>query len=181
MAKLPLVKCCICQIRDIDRDVTVEDVDYIRKGTKYYHMKCYNDWKKSTPLTDKEYEPFIFDFLSRDLKVKYDYFKVKQQMENFKKQNMTIKGQFFALKYFYEVKKGDWAKGYGGIGIVPYVYQEACTYWVNKEKESNGIIKKIEQQMIENRERKKKVVRKKTTKKKFAVDLGAIGEMENDE
>ena len=43
-----------------------------------------------------------------------------------------------ALVYFYEIKGGDKSKANGGIGIVPYVYQNAYNYfyelWLAQQK-----------------------------------------------
>lgn len=145
----------------------------------YYHKKCYEDWKKGNPVDDEEYVDYIFDFISRDLKVKYDFFKISAQIEKFKKDNMTVKGQFFALKYFYEVQHGDWNKGHGGIGIIPYVYRESCEYWAAKERANKGIIQQIESQMAEARAQEPITIRRKRKKKKDAIDLSIIKEMED--
>ena len=183
MAKLALVKCCICNERDIDRNVLVEDKDYIRKGTKYYHIKCYEDWKSSKPTTDEEYKGFIYDFLSRDLKVPYDYYMIEAQIKKFTKEHQyTIKGIFFALKYFYEIKGGDWDKGYGGIGIVPFIYNESRAYWILRERESNGIVAQIEQQMKEAEKREvKTVIRQNKKKKKYTMSFDEIERMDNND
>ena len=184
MAKLPLVECRICKNKDIDRNTQQEGVDWIMpsKGW-YYHKSCYETWKQSTPATDEEYRAFIFDFIARDLKVSYDYHMCKAQIDKFVRENrMTVKGIFFTLKYFYEVKHGDWNKGHGGIGIVPYVYNEACAYWVSREKKTKGVVADIERQMREAEQRQKKIVTKKSIQpRKFEVNLDAIEEMEDDE
>ena len=184
MAKLPLVECRICKSKDIDRNTQIEGVDWGGRWIIWnYNKSCYDNWKQSTPATDEEYREFIFDFIARDLKVSYDYHMCKAQIDKFVKENkMTVKGIFFALKYFYEIKGGDWNKGHGGIGIVPFIYNEACTYWYNREKKTKGVVAEIERQMrdAENRT-KKEVVQKKTQPRKFTVDLNIIEEMEDDE
>ena len=38
---------------------------------------------------------------------------------------MTAKGMYFALKYFYEIKKGDVSKSENGIGIIPHIYEDS--------------------------------------------------------
>jgi len=176
-----ICECVLCHVRNIKRSEMVEEVDYIRKGTKYYHMKCYRDWKESTPAADEEYKAFIYDFLSRDLKVSYDYHMIEAQLKKFTKENKSMKGIFFTLKYFYEIKKNDWDKGHGGIGIVPFVYIEACNYWVARERESNGIVAQIERQMREAETREKKVIVRQTKKKKkYEMDFDAIERMEDE-
>ena len=173
-----MAQCRICKI-DIDK----EHDDWVMPSKNwYYHRKCYEDWKHATPATDEEYKAYIYDFISRDLKVSYDYHMCEAQRQKFVKENMTNKGIFFALKYFYNVKQNDWDKGHGGIGIVPFIYTESCTYWANQERKNNGIIAEIEQQMRAASERQIKVVAKKQTKpRKFEVDFSVLNDLEDDE
>lgn len=174
-----MAECRICkQIIDKEKD------DWIMPSKNYYfHRKCYEDWKKSEPLVDEQWRSFIYDFISRDLKVPYNYHMCEAQINKFMKEHkMTMKGIYFTLKYFYGVKKHDWNKGHGGLGIVPYVYNEACSYWVAQEKLTKGIVADIERQMREATDRYKKVVvRKPVPNKKSKVDLSSIAEMEDEE
>ena len=125
-----MAECRICK-QQIDK----EKDDWVMPSRNYYfHRKCYHDWKKTEPLVDEEWKPFIYDFISRDLKVSYNYHMVEAQLKKFLKEKMTMKGVYFALKYFYDIKGNDWDKGNGGIGIVPYVYRESCTYWQRENK-----------------------------------------------
>ncbi len=181
MAKLPLVECRICKGK-IDRNLEKEGVDWIMPSKNwFYHKKCYTDWKNSEPATDEEYKHFIYDFLARDLKVKYDYHMIEAQRKGYlKEKKMTNKGIFFSLKYFYEIKNGDWSKGHGGIGIIPFVYNEACAYWVARDKESKGICAQIERQYKQATERGQKVVHQKKKSKKKQIDLSLIEEMEDE-
>jgi len=107
---------------------------------------------------------------------------IEAQLKKFVKENKyTMKGIFFTLKYFYEVKHNDWNKGHGGIGIVPFVYSEACTYWVLKERQSSGIVAQIERQMRAAESREKKVViRQSKKRKKYEMDFDAIERMEDE-
>jgi hypothetical protein len=147
----------------------------------YYHLKCYNDFKNKAALTseDGDWVGLIYDYLARDLKVDYNYYMCEKQRESFVKKNkFTNKGIFFALKYFYEVKHGDWSRGGGGIGIIPFIYEEACNYWVNKEAKETGIIARIEQQMRElQKEETVKVTRRKPTTRKGVYNLDDILKM----
>lgn len=180
--KLPLVHCRLCK-EPIDRNEEKEGIDWIMASRNwFYHKKCYESWKQSQPKEDDEWIDLIYDFISRDLKVPYDYFKCETQRKKFLKEDMTNKGIFFALKYFYEVKHGDWNKGYEGIGIVPYIYVDSCRYWTKKEKEGAGILKKIEEQMKEARARGRKVIHKKNKgkDKTLKIDFSTINEMESE-
>lgn len=170
------VKCRLCK-EYIDKE---KETGWIMpKNRQYYHKKCYEEWKASKPENDEEYIAFIYDYISRDLKVPYDWFMCEAQRKKFVKDEMTNKGIFFALKYFYDVKHNDWDKGHGGIGIVPYIYKESCAYWANKERINEGLLDQIEQQMKENRERGAKTVRRKKKKKEIKPDFSMIAEMED--
>ena len=129
-----MAECRICK-QQIDK----EKDDWVMPSRNYYfHRKCYHDWKKTEPLVDEEWKPFIYDFISRDLKVSYNYHMVEAQLKKFLKEKMTMKGVYFALKYFYDIKGNDWDKGNGGIGIVPYIYKDAFNYyyqiWLAQQK-----------------------------------------------
>lgn len=172
-------KCRICK-----EVINKESNDWVMPSKNYYyHIKCYNDWKKTEPLEDAEWRPFIYDFLSRDLKVSYNYHMCEKQIDKYLKDyKMTAKGIYFSLKYFYEIKKGDWEKSRGGLGIIPYIYNEACTYWVEQNSRSKNIIAEIESQIRAATQRKTQTVTQQKTKvKKFKVDLSSIAEMEEDE
>ena len=169
--------CRVCKV-EIDK----EKDDWIMPSKNwYYHRKCYNDWKQSTPATDEEYRAFIYDFIARDLKVSYDYHMCKAQIDKFVKEGKTGKGIVFTLKYFDEIKHGDWNKGHGGIGIVPFVYNEACTYWVAQERKTKGIVADIERQMRAAAERKQTVVHKTNKPHKFEVDFSILDELEDED
>ena len=163
--------------------LNLKEDDWIKPvNNYYYHRDCYNKWKKSDPAKDEEYEDLIYDFIKRDMHFDYDYWKCETQLKKFKKDGMTLKGVFFALKYFYEVCHGDWSKGHGGIGIVPYIYEDSYRYWARKEQEQKGAIAEIEQQMLEAHQREvKKVLAPQPKKKKKEVDLSVLGEMEDEE
>ena len=137
----------------------------------YYHKECYDTWR-AAPATDEEWVDMIFDFLARDMKVSYNYFLCKQQIENFwKKQKINPKGIYFSLKYFYEIKGNSWEKGHGGIGIVPYVFDDAKAYWAERERKKHGFMKQIEQ------EAKERTVIKitRTPRRREKYDLDSIG------
>ena len=171
-------ECRICK-----KQINKDNDDWVMPSKNfYYHRKCYEDWKMSTPVTDEGYRAFIYDFLGRDMKFSYDWHMIQAQIDKFVKDKKTIKGIFYTLKYFYEIKGGDWDKGHGGIGIVPFVYNEACAYWVEKENRNKGIVAQIEKQMKEASLRDKVVVRQtKKKKKEYKMNFDEIAAMEDEE
>lgn len=160
-------ECRICHM-PIDKEKK-QNVDWIMpsKGW-YYHKECYDTWK-AAPSTDEDWILMIYDFLARDLKVKYDYFLCQAQIEKFwKTKKINPKGVYFTLKYFYEIKGNDWNKGHGGIGIVPYVFSDAKAYWIEQERKKRGFMKQLEEQ---TRERTiVKLIRKNTPREKYNLD-----------
>ncbi len=152
----------------------------------YYHTKCYEEFKGKATLNaeDADWVDLIYDYLARDLKVAYNYQMCEAQRKSYLKKNkLTNKGIFFALKYFYEVKHGDWARSGGGIGIVPFIYEDSCNYWITKESREHGIIERIGKQMQELHEREVvKVARTHKTRPKRGMynldDIIGMGDLE---
>ena len=55
----------------------------------------------------------------------------KQINEFLSKYNYTYSGMLKALIYFYEIKNNSIANANGGIGIIPYIYDDAYRYYYN--------------------------------------------------
>ena len=170
-----LVMCRFCKER-FDREKEIEDIYWVRPSPRmYYHKSCYDNWRSksidlNTQLDEQKWESYIYEFLARDLKVKYNYMKCRKQMENFvKKYKYTYKGMLFALKYFYEIKKGDWEKSENGVGILPFIYDEARSYWEKKFEENNTIIEGIEKQIQERYSRPKVLVYRPKEERKNGI------------
>ena len=191
MAKTILVKCRICkqQFNRLDPNL-IEGVDYVKPSERmYYHKKCYDEYQNSkldvhADMTDELWFKAAWDFLRRDLKYDFNFVKVRKQWESFLKNKMTAKGMYFALKYFYEIKKNDVAKSENGIGIIPHIYEDSRDYWVERERREHGIVAAIEQQIKEAQNQRVIDVRVKKVKRqvKSAADvLAEIMDMEDDE
>lgn len=174
---MSLVTCRICKEK-FDKDKTQKDEYWVMPSKNwYYHKKCYEDWRNTSIQSETDWVGLIYDFFSHDLKVSYDYHMCEAQRKKFVTQNkFTNKGIYFALKYFYEIKKGDWDKSHGGMGIVPFIYKESAQYWVAQENKHNGFLAAIEQQILErkNREVINLTQTKKKTKKKAKFSLDEV-------
>ena len=191
MAKTILVKCRICkqQFNRLDPNL-IEGVDYVKPSERmYYHKKCYDEYQNSkldvhADMTDELWFKAAWDFLRRDLKYDFNFVKVRRQWESFLKNKMTAKGMYFALKYFYEIKKNDVAKSENGIGIIPHIYEDSRDYWTEREHRECGIVAAIEQQIKEAQSQNIINVRVKKVKRKVksaAEVLAEIMDMEDDE
>lgn len=170
-------ECRVCK-KPIDKSKN----DWIMPSkNQYYHRKCFKEWKRSDPKDDEEYKKLIYSYLSHDLKVEYQYWMCEQQMKKMVKEGKTLRGILFTLKYFYGIKHGNWLKGHGGLGIVPFVYEEAAQYWVNRENREKGIVDKIEQQIRESAAQEKTVVAQKKVTRRKKISFSLDDEEDDDE
>lgn len=155
MSKLGLVTCRACGKKDIDRNTQVENVDWVMRSRNYfYHKKCYDDWingkdELNSKKADTTWMDYAWDYLHGEKHIPLDFQKFKHQWDQYLTKNMTAKGMYFCLKYFYDVMNGDITKSKGGIGILPYIYKDGTQYWVAREEKERGICERIEQQLIE--------------------------------
>ena len=115
------------------------------------------------------------------MKVSYDGGKVRSQINNFIKQGKKAKGILFSLIYFYDIQNGDWNNSNGGIGIVPYVYDDARAYWSEQKERQNDVLEKIEKQMRERRERETITIKRKKETKRWKSHIEEIGEFEDEQ
>lgn len=144
--------------------------DWVNPSNRvYYHKICYENFLKQkddvTAMGEEGvwHEALLY-YLSHVVKVKIDYKKLNSQWKNYLKQNKTAKGIYFAIKYYYEVQRGDKDKSLGGIGIVASIYDESKEYWYGKEEGDKGLCQRIEEQIKQQLEAEK-VILKQTTKK----------------
>ena len=190
MAKA-MVQCRICKERFNRLDPSlIEGVDYVKPSERmYYHKKCYDEYQSSrldvhANMTDELWFNAVWDFLRKDLKYSFNFVKVRKQWESFLKNKMTAKGMYFALKYHYEVKNGDVSKSENGIGIIPHIYEDSRSYWVDREARTVGIVAAIEKQILEAANQnvvKVNLKQKKKATKSAAEMLSAIENMDMEE
>lgn len=181
--KMPPVHCRVCK-KEIDRQ---NETGWIMPVNKfYYHETCYKEWvEKKDDLhakaTDNEWYEAMLYYLSHVIKAEIDYKKTTSQWKTFLKQNKTAKGIYFAIKYFYDVQKGDKAKCQGGIGIVSSIYDDSREYWYRREEGDRGLCDRIEAQM-KQQAAQQKIILKQTKKKSIrdkAISLADIEMMED--
>lgn len=165
MSKPP--SCRLCGVV-IDKKKEQEGVDWFMPSKNYYyHVLCYNTWKAS-PSSTQDWHDLIYDFLAHDLKVKYNYHLCEAQIKKYWTENkINEKGIYFTLVYFYIIKGNSW-NGHGGLGIVPWVFDDAKNYWIIQERKRRGIMKEIEE---EARVRSIiKLTRKERKREKYNLD-----------
>ena len=139
-----IATCRLCHEQFVAREDEKEITWHHRSQGHDYHMSC---WKKYTDTTkeknSEEWLDLIFDLITRELHESYDYFKIKAQAENYIKGNRSMKGIYFTLYWYFLIKKKPYKQEYG-IGIVPFVYDDAVLYWAERKKKENSIMEEIE-------------------------------------
>lgn len=111
------VKCPICGLyfdRDKEKSVQIK--------TRFYHINCLSETSEGNRMILEEY---IKDILEIDKISPL----IKKQIKKYTEEDgMTYLEIRDTLKYFFELKNGNKTKAQG-IGIVPYVYDEAKKYY----------------------------------------------------
>jgi hypothetical protein len=154
---LDIVKCAYCQ-----KELSKKSDDCVMIGNnKYVHKSC-QELEEKREKTDKEQ---LEEYIKQLFGTTYIDPRVRNQIKKFiDDYNYTYSGIRKALIYHYEIKGGDKSKANGGIGIVPYVYENAYNYyyslWVaqqkNKDVEIELYAPKVKEIVIPRPERKVK-------------------------
>lgn len=188
MARLGIVHCRVCK-KPIDRNKLTENIDWVMPSKNwFYHIDCYKTWCEgksnykdiTKKETQEEYLENIKYYLYKDLKINVNFSKLTQQIQTFLKRGYTLKGILFTLIYFYDIQKGSIDKSQGGIGIVPYVYEDAKQYWIEQTTKQYDILNIIEKQIEQRRARDTIIIKKKDKTKKIVSHLEEIGELEDE-
>ena len=125
------VVCAYCK-----KPMSKKDEDCVLIGNnKYVHKTC-QELENQREKTDREK---LEEYIKELFQISYIEPRVKAQIKKYVEEyNFTYSGMQKALYYHYEIKGGDKTKANGGIGIVPYVYQNAYNYfyelWLAQQK-----------------------------------------------
>lgn len=147
MAKL-MAKCFYCGER-FDRN---QEEWVAVNSRRYAHKKCHEEKENTKTQEEKDYEKLI-----KYIKNKFGYsslpVRVNKQINDYKKEyNFTYSGMFKALTWWFDIQNHTIEKANGGIGILPYIYNDAKTYFyglylaqlANEEKTIYNQIEEIE-------------------------------------
>ena len=142
------VKCLFCG-EQFDRD----SVEFVQIKNRYAHKDCFEkaEANKSQEEKDlKELEEYIMKIFNES----FINARIRQQIKRMREQyNYSYSGILKSLIYFFEVRKNPIERANGGIGIVPYVYEDARKYYYNlymaQKKNEN---KKVGELVLKGRE-----------------------------
>lgn len=129
-----IVKCMYCQE---SFDTNTEPFEKPRNN-RYAHKACYDAHiSNQSPLDIKREEEerdyhLLEDYIKNLFNEQYVSAQIKKQISDYKKQyGYTYSGILKTLQWWYELKQNKIIDVKYGIGIVPYVYKEACDYYYN--------------------------------------------------
>lgn len=120
------VKCSICG-ETFDRD----KIEFVKTAARRYaHLTCH--LKEKGELTEEENSRLeIYEYTKKLFKNNYNKVRIDNHLNKIMKENsnFTYGGILKSLIYWYEVRHGDVEKSYYGLGIVPYIYEQAYQYY----------------------------------------------------
>lgn len=131
-----LVKCFYCG-KTFDRD----KIPAIKiNARRYAHANC----SETDAIDEKTKEEIEKDKFYQMVKSiygpNYNYLLINTQAEEYiQKYNYTWSGMAGCLHWFYNINHGDIEEGHGGIGIIPFIYDECRKYYqdIYKAQEKN--------------------------------------------
>jgi len=138
------VICLYCQ-QQFDRDK--EPTKQV-SGRRYAHMKCWEEHLANMSQAEKD-EIAFYEYVKNLFKEDYNYILTKKLAERYvKENNYSYSGMLKTLKWYYEKEGHSLDKSNGSIGIIPYIYKQAMSYYyalyqaqlVNKEKDVSDFI-----------------------------------------
>lgn len=143
------VKCLQCG-EIFDRDV----IEYVQVGRRYMHKVCPNTFHADPEKVKIEQEKNQFyNYVKQIYGPKYNYQLINSQAESYiEEYGYTWSGMAGTLHWFYDIKHGSKDKGNGGIGIIPYVYDQAKEYYITiaKAEKENKDIKLLREPVVFN-------------------------------
>lgn len=108
---------------------------YKQVGNRYAHEACYNKYHE----VDDDYKDKIYELVKQIFGPGYQYFAIEAYRAKFLRDGITNQEIYQALYYFYIVQKHSTEKAHGNIGIVPYVVDDANSYFENIKKYSDKV------------------------------------------
>lgn len=123
-----LVKCFFC---GQTFDANVEPYIMVN-SRRYAHENCFNKNQEEKTQEEKDKES-LEAYIKQLFNINSINTKIKKQIKKYiEEDNFTYSGIRRSLVYFYEIKQNSIEKANGGIGIVPWVYEEAKRYYYNQ-------------------------------------------------
>jgi hypothetical protein len=146
-----IVKCFYCTE---DFDANQEEFVMVN-SRRYAHKTCYDKVQLGKNQEEKDYEALIA-YIKQKFELNTISAKISKQIANYRKDyNFTYSGMLKALIWWFDVKHNTLEKTNGGIGILPYIYNDAKTYYyglylAQNANQNKTIQRKVEQITIDS-------------------------------
>ena len=120
------VKCLFC-----GQQFNREKEPCIKLGRRYAHTKCAEQQDPSLIQEEKDKERF-YEVVKKIYGNKYNYMLINTQAtQMIQEYGYTWSGMTACLHWFYNINHGNLEDGNGGIGIIPFIYNEVKEYYQN--------------------------------------------------
>lgn len=120
-----MVKCPICGQQF---DANVEPYVMVN-ARRYAHKACAETAEENKTKEQKDKE-ILENYIKSLFGISSITPKIRKQIDTFhKEKNYSYSGMYKSLKYFFEIKGNPIEKANGGIGIIPWIWDDALKYW----------------------------------------------------
>lgn len=127
-------------------------------NSKYYCKICFENRQRESQ-DYKDLIAYICELYQIEAPTGWMLKQIKDYKEQF---NFTYRGIKTTLHYFYEIQKGNSVEDSMGIGIVPFVYDEAKKFYIDKR----AVKESLKDCNLEEIGNKKKIIHVKRETKK---------------
>ena len=119
------VTCVYCKNKfDRDKEPTVQI-----SARRYAHADCAKKHEENKSQEEKDLEA-LEKYIMNLFDEPYVNARIRKQIKDFKKEyNYTYSGMLKTLIFWFEIKGNSIDKANGGIGIIPFVYNDALKYY----------------------------------------------------
>ena len=119
------VKCKYCGV-EFDRNAE----PFVEVGgRRYAHKECAEKHDAAIPQEEKDYK-MLEDYIKKVYKIPTINIRIRKQIKEFREiYSYTYSGMYKTLYWWYDITKHSTESSNGGIGIIPYIYDEACKYF----------------------------------------------------
>lgn len=147
-------KCKYCE-KEFDRD---KEPFVQISARRYAHKSCAEEHEQNKTQEERDQEA-LEKYIMQLFDEPFVNARIKKQIKEYQEQyGYTYSGMLKTLVWWFEVKGNSIEKANGGIGIIPYVYQNACDYYyslylaklANEEKDVVQYLPQIREIEIES-------------------------------
>lgn len=143
------VKCLYCG-QTFSRDLE----EYVQVNSRRYaHKICYDRHNSELSQEQRDLEA-LNTYIKKLFNIDTLGVRIQKQIQSYHDdKNFTYSGILKSLTYFFQVKGNSIDKANGGIGIVPYVYEDARNYytaiWMAQQQNQSKPIEQWKPEIVE--------------------------------